>query len=307
MLNPLEHQITLGYKYLEQGKYEEAIIAFNKAIDIDDKKIDAYLGKAQAEIKLGDNDNALETIESAIKIATEVEQAYSLKNFKYVVDWWIENADTTNSGFEETLKMIAECSPDIISSYEWGELEYELEEPYKEYKALYINGKKTNHKKYTGNFAAGKWINEGYEAEEPYKEYERLYLNSKPTDKVRYTGKTKPNTEEIKQKIVGTWNYQGDAWAFLIDRLTFNANGTVENKALRLTYRGNYEVIDESTIKMTFNNNEGYAPMSDDGGGAYDIDNFSVTLKYNSSNNTIYVPSNEFEDFGYEKGAVYKK
>ncbi len=55
VLNPSEHQFTLGYKYLEEGKYKEAIIAFNKVIKIDNKKIDAYLGKSQAEIGLKDS------------------------------------------------------------------------------------------------------------------------------------------------------------------------------------------------------------------------------------------------------------
>lgn len=308
VLNPLEHQLSLGYKYLEQGKYEEAILAFNKAIEIDDKKVDAYLGKAQAEIKLSDNEEALDTIETAIRIIADVEQTYSEETFKAIVEWWIENADSSNSSFEELIKLISENTTDVISSYEWGESEYETEEPYKEYQELYVNGKKTGHKKYTGYFATGKWINEGYEAEEPYKEFERLYLNSKPTDKIRYTGKTKPNTEEIKQKLIGTWNYQGDdAYAFLIDTLRFYSDGRVENTAMRLFYKGTYEVVDESTIKMTFNNNSGYAPMSDDGGGEYDIQDFSVTLKYDANSNTISVPNDVYNEMGYSKGATYKK
>lgn len=216
VLNPLEHQLFWGYKYLEQGKYEEAILAFNKAIEIDDKKVDAYLGKAQAEIKLGDSEDALATIETAIKIVADIEQTYSLENFKTVVEWWIENADSSNSSFEEIIKLISEYNSDTIGSYEWGESKYETEEPYKEYQELYVNGKKTGHKKYTGYFATGKWINEGYESEEPYKEYERLYLNSEPTDKIRYTGKTRPrvvslNEDEAKDKLqewlgdLGTW------------------------------------------------------------------------------------------------------
>lgn len=308
VLNPLEHQLSLGYKYLEQGKYEEAILAFNKAIEIDDKKVDAYLGKAQAEIKLGDSEDALETIETAIKLAVDIEQTYSQENFKTAVEWWIENVDSSNSSFEELIKLISENNPDVIGSYEWGESEYETEEPYKEYQELYVNGKKTGHKKYTGYSATGKWINEGYESEEPYKEYERLYLNSEPTDKIRYTGKTKPKREEIKQKLVGSWNYQGDdVYAFLIDKLRFYADGRVENTAMRLSYKGTFEVVDESTIKMTFNNNSGYAPLSDDGGGEYDIQDFSVTLKYDVNTNTISVPNDTYNDLGYSKGAIYKK
>ncbi len=37
VFNPLEHQLKLGSKYLDEGKYEEAILAFEKALEIDPK------------------------------------------------------------------------------------------------------------------------------------------------------------------------------------------------------------------------------------------------------------------------------
>ena len=37
-------QVNYGYKLLETGKYEEAVLAFNKAITIDKKKDRAYVG-----------------------------------------------------------------------------------------------------------------------------------------------------------------------------------------------------------------------------------------------------------------------
>jgi hypothetical protein len=39
-----QKQLDLGYKFLQEEKYEEAIIAMNKAIDIDDKRPEAYIG-----------------------------------------------------------------------------------------------------------------------------------------------------------------------------------------------------------------------------------------------------------------------
>ena len=55
--NP-EHQLALAYKLLEEGKYDEAIIAFNKVIDIDGKNIDAHIGLSKAYVKLEDYDEA---------------------------------------------------------------------------------------------------------------------------------------------------------------------------------------------------------------------------------------------------------
>ena len=40
----LQEQLDLGYRYLSEMNYEQAIIAFNKAIEIDEKAAEAYAG-----------------------------------------------------------------------------------------------------------------------------------------------------------------------------------------------------------------------------------------------------------------------
>lgn len=45
-----EKQIKLGYKYLKEENYEQAILAFNKAIEIDVKKTKSYIGLAKTYI-----------------------------------------------------------------------------------------------------------------------------------------------------------------------------------------------------------------------------------------------------------------
>lgn len=42
ILNPVEHQIKLAYKYIQDGQYDEAVLAFTKAIEIDDKNVQLY-------------------------------------------------------------------------------------------------------------------------------------------------------------------------------------------------------------------------------------------------------------------------
>ena len=56
----LREQLELGQKYLEEMKYEEAVVAFNNAIEIDPMNADAYLGLAEAYIRTGDFDTAYE-------------------------------------------------------------------------------------------------------------------------------------------------------------------------------------------------------------------------------------------------------
>ena len=56
----LKEQLELGQKYLEEMKYEEAVVAFNNAIEIDPMNADAYLGLAEVYIRTGDFDTAYE-------------------------------------------------------------------------------------------------------------------------------------------------------------------------------------------------------------------------------------------------------
>ena len=57
--SPYEHQLSLAYKYLEEGNYQEAILAFTKAIEIDPNKTEAYLGRAESYIKNSDDNESL--------------------------------------------------------------------------------------------------------------------------------------------------------------------------------------------------------------------------------------------------------
>ena len=44
--NRINRHLDLGQKYLEEQDYEQALVEFDKAIAIDPKNIDAYIGKA---------------------------------------------------------------------------------------------------------------------------------------------------------------------------------------------------------------------------------------------------------------------
>ena len=55
-----QEQYDLGIRYLSEGNYEEAIIAFTAAIEIDPKKLDAYTGLSNAYIAAEEYDKAEE-------------------------------------------------------------------------------------------------------------------------------------------------------------------------------------------------------------------------------------------------------
>lgn len=53
----------LGMRYLSEGNYEEAIISFTAAIEIDPKQEDVYLRMAEAYVQMGDTDAAIAILE----------------------------------------------------------------------------------------------------------------------------------------------------------------------------------------------------------------------------------------------------
>ncbi len=55
--------LDLGQKYLLDGNYEQAIVEFNKVIEIEPKNVEAYLGLAEAYAAEGDYDSAIAVLE----------------------------------------------------------------------------------------------------------------------------------------------------------------------------------------------------------------------------------------------------
>lgn len=64
----LAEQLDLGNRYLEEMDYEQAVLAFTKAIEIDPMSVDAHLGLVEAYIRQGDFDLALEAAEKGYEM-----------------------------------------------------------------------------------------------------------------------------------------------------------------------------------------------------------------------------------------------
>ncbi len=62
-----QEQYDLGMRYLNEGNYQEAVIAFETAIKIDPKRPEAYLGAAEAYVGLGDYVSARKILEDGLK------------------------------------------------------------------------------------------------------------------------------------------------------------------------------------------------------------------------------------------------
>ena len=55
--------LNAGNKYLIELSYDKAVIEFNKAIEIEPRNVDAYIGLAEAYKGLGEEEKAIEALE----------------------------------------------------------------------------------------------------------------------------------------------------------------------------------------------------------------------------------------------------
>ena len=81
--NKWQKQYDLGVQYLSDENYDDAISAFSAAIEIDPEKVDAYIGRADAYMKKGSNENLLlaqKDCDTAIELEPKRWEAYQKKN-----------------------------------------------------------------------------------------------------------------------------------------------------------------------------------------------------------------------------------
>lgn len=75
-----QKQYDLGIQYLTEGKYEEAIVAFNVAIEIEPNQVLAYIGRGSAYISSGETEEnlnaALADYQKAIELDAQNADAY---------------------------------------------------------------------------------------------------------------------------------------------------------------------------------------------------------------------------------------
>lgn len=67
----IDEQLSLGEKYLSEHDYDNAIIAFNKVINVEPKNVRAYMGLSDAYIGKGDITKAIEILENGIAVIPE--------------------------------------------------------------------------------------------------------------------------------------------------------------------------------------------------------------------------------------------
>lgn len=95
-----QEQYDLGVRYLSEGNYTEAIIAFTAAIEINPKMASAYVGRAHAYVLSG------ETEENLLAAQADFEQVIELDDT--IVDAWLGLADIyiARGEFDQALEIL---------------------------------------------------------------------------------------------------------------------------------------------------------------------------------------------------------
>lgn len=80
----VQDYLDLGEKYLTEANYEEAIVAFTKAIEVEPKALKAYEGLTNAYIKTENYEKAQEVLQSGISVYERLTEEEKTDEFKRI-------------------------------------------------------------------------------------------------------------------------------------------------------------------------------------------------------------------------------
>ena len=104
-----QSQYDLGLRLLSEGNYEEAIIAFTAAIEIDPKQAPAYVGRGDAYILGGGSEDSITLAQTDYEAALELDNQLAAA-WLGMVDAYIRMGEFDLA--EETLRKALELIPD---------------------------------------------------------------------------------------------------------------------------------------------------------------------------------------------------
>ena len=108
-----QEQYELGMKYVSEGNYEEAIIAFEAAIEIDPKSADAYLALADVYEAQGDTESLQAILEQGLEATGAERFQERLEQLKRTLPYPVNMMFSEGSFVEYTSEMEAALEPTI--------------------------------------------------------------------------------------------------------------------------------------------------------------------------------------------------
>ncbi len=104
--NRLARQLDLGERYLEEQNYAEAVLAFGKAIEIDDKCIKAYKGQISSYIGLGDKKKLEAVYEAALAVVEDFEPAEIENDVDAIISIYLAADEVYSDNMEKTCEIL---------------------------------------------------------------------------------------------------------------------------------------------------------------------------------------------------------
>ena len=87
--NRLKRQLDLGYKYLEEEQYEAAALAFEQAITIDERCMEAYAGGLEAYLGAGDTNGARDFYDRTLDVISGLDPEFAASNRETIVGLYL--------------------------------------------------------------------------------------------------------------------------------------------------------------------------------------------------------------------------
>ena len=106
--NRLSRQLDLGQKYLEEQNYEQAIVAFNEAIEIDDRCLEAYVGGIEAYLHIGNNEELQVFYEKALEASRGLEGEVLTENLEYIKEIYLFATDVYSEDLNKVIEILKE-------------------------------------------------------------------------------------------------------------------------------------------------------------------------------------------------------
>lgn len=116
-VNKLSRQISLGNKYLLEERYEEAVLAFEQAIAIDEKCVEAYVGGIEAYLNSGDENGLVIFYDRAISAIESVDGYVLEKNKDNVIAIYLYADEVYANATENAIKVL-ESGFELVKDFE---------------------------------------------------------------------------------------------------------------------------------------------------------------------------------------------
>ncbi len=97
----VQDYLDLGEKYLTEANYEEAIVAFTKAIEVEPKAMKAYEGLTNAYIKTENYEKAQETLQSGISVYEGLTEDEKTDEFRLIYEELLNSEEKIRQYLDE--------------------------------------------------------------------------------------------------------------------------------------------------------------------------------------------------------------